>query len=159
MIVLYPFQLLYVAVLLGCCLYAGRYGGTSERVGVAICTLASGLSAAPTSFSFGPLSPSIMITIVDVTTLVALLVLALWSRSFWPLWATGIQLAALSMWAAMHLQRRDVLQVYVLVQPIWAYLVLLTLVLGARRHRRLAILSKAANERHLDPGEGAARLP
>ena len=130
-------KLIYDGVLVGACGYAICLGGTDERVGAAIAIAATGASALvlPISDMFGVFG-RYGFALVNLATLIAFDALMVRSRSFWPVWATGIQLAAVALDVAMVLMPVAA-KAYLMVQGKFAYPILLSLVLGSERSRRM----------------------
>lgn len=100
------------------------------------------LASLMTYFAVRPATPTFQsveqwVLIVDVATWAAFLHLALTSNRFWPLWATAFQTVALITHIAVLIDPAIVPKAYAFGQGLWAYPILLTLLVGAERHRRL----------------------
>lgn len=129
-------KVLYDLALLMACLVAWRWGGLREWIGAAIVIGASGASAmAPTAARLLGLPPAYPYGVVDVLTLVAFDALMVRSRIGWPIWATGVQLAAVMIHIAMIIEPVRV-RPYLLLQGKLAYPILLVLVIGSLRAPR-----------------------
>ncbi len=130
-------KLVYDSVLVGCCGYAICCGGTDERIGAAIAIAATGVSALvlPITGALGA-HGRYGFVLVNLATLIAFDSLMVRSRSFWPIWATGVQLASVSLDLAMVLMPVEA-KTYLLVQGKFAYPILFALVLGSERARRM----------------------
>lgn len=135
----------YDLILLAVSFHAIRFGGRDEKIGAAIAIVASGGSGGLAELSriiFAHRAYGVWCA--DVLVLAAWGALAIRGPAFWPLWATGVQLAALGMGAAAAMLPAAALRTYMLIQGKWAYLVLLALLLGSIRHRRLRVLNARA---------------
>jgi hypothetical protein len=74
---------------------------------------------------------------VDLATLAAFVVLALYSQRFWPLWIAGLQLTA----STAHMLRMADTELaplaYAIAERFWSYPILLIIAVGTfRAHRR-----------------------
>lgn len=83
--------ILYLALLISCCLYAGIRGGLPERLGVAILVVA--VVASQLVPKVGPERFDVMETgmlLIDVAMLVCVVTLALVAQRYWPLWMSAV---------------------------------------------------------------------
>jgi hypothetical protein len=129
----------FLAALLGTCWFAFTYGRKTERWGAAIMFFGSLLSLpAETLFGSGWQSPEYGVLAVDVLGFIALLVLALRSNRFWPLWATSFQAIAVVTHLATMADHSILPRAYAIAQPFWGYPMLLALVLGTRAVKKMA---------------------
>lgn len=118
---------------------AWRFGGRSERWGALILvlgTIATSIVQRFTPFDWRTHRGALIA--VDVAVLAALLVLALRSRRFWPIWATAFHLIGLSSHGTSYVLPRGVMQAYVIFQGFWAYPIMVCIVVGALSHRPAA---------------------
>ena len=130
-------QLLFLATLIASCGYALRFGGRTEKGGALLVIAASVLSwPAITVLGRNWQSPEVALILVDLAVLAGFLVLALRSRSFWPLWATGFHLVSVTTHIARVVQPAIVPIAYAAGEQLWAYPVIIALVLGTMHHRR-----------------------
>jgi hypothetical protein len=88
--------------------------------------------------------------------LAAVWAMTLRSRAFWPIWATGFQLAAVGTVLAMVWAPPAARSAFALALGFWAYPILAAILLGSIRNRA-AVLgagagSELADERDQDPG-------
>jgi hypothetical protein len=126
--------LLAVAISCGMAL---RWGGLDERLaslGFVLATLASKLS---TVGNYG--STETFLLVVDALLLVALLLLALRSDRFWPMWAAAFQLVAVTVHLASMTETGDYAWAYAVGLIFWSYPVLIALGMGTwleGRHRK-----------------------
>ena len=88
--------LAFYSALLLCAAYASVNGGRTGKAGSAIFILATILSAAAVRMNPSWAGTSLGLFAVDVGCLLALLILALMSNRFWPIWALGFQSVAVA---------------------------------------------------------------
>lgn len=132
---------LYWVLAFLCCGFAAIAGGKSGRLGAAMIMTASVASAA--GERFGTWSQThIPVMIIDLALLAGFYWLALRSRSYWPIWATGFHLISVLSHLAI-LFAADVRQMlYFGFGAFWSLPVLLAMVIGISRDRL----------RHIEPG-------
>ena len=119
---------LFLASLGAVAMAAAVHGGRDERLGAMALVAAAILT--PLVQRGGFAGPETGILIVDVLLFAALLLLAIGSRRFWPIWAAGFHLCALAVhFAAARLP--DILPAaYAETLVIWSYPVLAAVLLG-----------------------------
>ena len=88
--------LAFYSALLLCAAYASVNGGRTGKAGSAIFILATILSAAAVRMNPNWAGTSLGLFAVDAGCLLALLILALMSNRFWPIWALGFQSVAVA---------------------------------------------------------------
>jgi hypothetical protein len=88
--------LAFYSALLLCAAYASVNGGRTGKIGSAIFILATILSAAAAQTNPNWAGTSLGLFAVDAGCLLALLILALMSNRFWPIWALGFQIVAVA---------------------------------------------------------------
>ena len=88
--------LAFYSALLLCVAYASVNGGRTGKAGSAIFILATLLSEAAVRMNPDWAGTSLGLFAVDAGCLLALLILALMSNRFWPIWALGFQTAAVA---------------------------------------------------------------
>jgi hypothetical protein len=88
--------LAFYSALLLCAAYASVNGGRTGKAGSAIFILATILSAAAVRMNPHWAGTSLGLFVVDAGCLLALLILALMSNRFWPIWALGFQTVAVA---------------------------------------------------------------
>lgn len=130
-------KLTYALALSASCVFVGRYGGSTERLGMAVIAVGS-LLTIPASRMFGSGwdSSRWALLALDALVLAAFLLIALRSGRFWPLWVTGFQLIAVVTHVAMLIEPKQVLQAYAIAQGFWAYPMLAAIVLATVARRR-----------------------
>ena len=88
--------LAFYSALLLCVAYASVNGGRTGKAGSAIFILATMSSEAAVRMNPNWAGTSLGLFAVDAGCLLALLILALMSNRFWPIWALGLQTAAVA---------------------------------------------------------------
>ena len=88
--------LAFYSALLLCVAYASVNGGRTGKAGSAIFILATMLSEAAVRMNPNWAGTSLGLFAVDAGCLLALLILALMSNRFWPIWALGFQIVAVA---------------------------------------------------------------
>lgn len=129
-------RFLYGACLLVTAVIGWRFGGRSERWGVAIVvtgTLVTYIVMDPALFDWR--SHRAPLVAVDTLALFALLALALRSERFWPMWAAAFHLITLCSHGAIYVLPRRLLQTYAVFQGFWIYPIMLCIVIGALSRR------------------------
>ncbi|MDQ8756448.1 hypothetical protein RCO27_09420 [Sphingosinicella sp. LHD-64] len=137
--------LFYWTVLALCGLYVFWRGGAAERVGMGIVVVGSILTTLSASASLTVRFHSIEVGmfLVDVAVFVAFAALALFADRFWPLWVAGLQLVGTLSHTLVLASSQVVAWAYAVTQALWAYPILLIIVIGAARHHRRLKLSGA----------------
>ena len=128
----------YLIFLVSCSAYVLIKGGPPERAGIAIAIVASVLSLVVASADIAQRWEQVEtgIFFVDLATFAAFLFLALRADRFWPLWITGLHLIGIATHTAKLVDSQVVPWVYANTQALWAYPILLIMVIGTARHRR-----------------------
>ena len=130
-------QFFGVTTLLGSCAIAWKWGGLDERLaagGFFVATIATNIAARS---NFGHTEPGILL--IDVVLFFGLLVLALRSDRFWPMWAAAFQLVGTMFHFASMAETEDLAWAYYVALIFWTYPVFIALGLGTwfeGRHRR-----------------------
>ena len=123
--------------LFGSCGVAFRWGGTDERIASLAFIAATFASKLFTESDYGH-TENIVMTI-DTLLLLALVVLALRSDRFWPMWAAAFQLIGTSVHLASMTETGDFKWAYAVGLIFWTYPVLIALIVGTwleARHRQ-----------------------
>lgn len=129
--------LLYDLVLLAIAGYAWRSRDHTAQRGAAIVIASSALTAVAIVAAHVMLGHGkIGLWVANAVTLAALGWLMLGSDRDWTIWACGFQVAAVGLDLAALFQPPAVIRSYMLVQPVYSYLVLLALLLGSIRERQ-----------------------
>jgi len=103
-------------------------GGREERAAAFALMAATALT--PIALTHGYTSPEIGVILIDLALFTALAIIALKSVVFWPMWAAGFQLCALSVHMAAAQMPLMLPAAYAETLVIWSYLVLAALGLG-----------------------------
>ena len=123
-----PAFIFFLITMLAVCGFAILRGGNDERLGAVALGAAAILS--PVALASDWSRPEAGIILVDVGLLAALLLLALRSAAFWPLWATGFQLCAVAVHIVALISPSLLPAAYAETLALWAYPVLASLALG-----------------------------
>ncbi len=121
-------KIVFIALMLAICGYAFWKGHGDERwtaLAIIVATLASGLT--PVS-GFAQVEFGVMA--IDIGLLVFLIIVALRSDRFWPLWAAGFQVVGTTIHAASMNDTDIIPHVYAAAQSFWAYPVMAALMVG-----------------------------
>ena len=116
-------------------LMALKWGGRDEKLaalGFVIATLASNL--ANTSY-YGHTETGILV--IDVSLFVGLLIIALRSDRFWPMWAAAFQMVAVTVHVASLTETGGFAWAYAVGLLFWTYPVLIALMAGTWLEARL----------------------
>lgn len=130
--------ILFLALLVGASAYALARGGAPERWAAGLQLVAFAIDDLIHRYvdGWGYQSVAVGSLLLDLTLLVALIVLAWRSTRFWPLWLAGWQAAALMGHGAKMLDPGMVPLGYAFQAQIWAYPMLIAMAVGTWRHRR-----------------------
>lgn len=128
--------LLYNVALLLCSVYASINGGRTGKIGAAIFISATVLSSAAALINPNWAGISWGLLAVDSGCLLALLILALTSDRYWPIWAMGFQTVAVATHFATLSAPDFVPKSYQALLSFWAIPILWVMVVGTRKDRR-----------------------
>ena len=123
-----PLHLLFILALISCCGVAFWLGRNSERATAAALVSAALISPLVQTSDF--MHPETGILLIDVLLLGYLLVLAMRSDRFWPMWAAGFQIVGTFIHVAALVDKTVWPGAYATAQVFWAYPVLLALGIG-----------------------------
>lgn len=132
-----PAYFAFLAALVIVCGLASLRGGRDERLAAAGLAMAAVLS--PMVLSHGFAGPEMGIILIDAALFAVLGGIAMRSRSFWPMWASGFQLCALAGHLAAAKSPNMLPAAYADTLAIWSYAVMVTLAAGIlveRQERR-----------------------
>jgi hypothetical protein len=125
--------LAFYSALLLCAVYASANGGRTGKAGSAIFVVASVLTVAAARIHPSWAGTSLGLFAVDAGCLLALLILALASNRFWPIWALGFQIVAV----ATHLATLSIPDVvpksFQALLSFWAIPILWVMVAGTHK--------------------------
>jgi peptidoglycan/LPS O-acetylase OafA/YrhL len=125
-------KLAFATLLILTCLYAAWRGGRSGRVGAIIFLTASLLTIPATAPDPDWTSQMLYVWAIDLGCLAALALLAFHSRRFWPIWATGFQIASFATHIAVALYPEGPPKVYMALETVWSIPILLVMLIGTR---------------------------
>jgi len=129
--------IVFYLLLLVCCGYALLRGGAPERIGAAIYAIGTALTVLTYrawAQRFGAVEVGIMA--LDLATTVALLVLALRARRWWPLWVTALQAVSTVGHLAKLADPQMIRWAYAFLLGIWSYPILAIIAFGTFNHQR-----------------------
>jgi hypothetical protein len=136
------YSVITVAALLGSAGMAWKWGGLDEKLaafGFVLAALATNLANAN---SYARTETGILV--IDFALLLGLIIIALRSDRFWPMWAAGFQIVAVMVHIASMIETGDFAWAYAVGLIFWTYPVLIALGVGTwleGRHRRSAPLA------------------
>lgn len=123
-----PAFVFFLISMLGVCAYAVLRGGRDERLGAIALAAAAVMSPMAVNHQWG--GPELGVVFVDLALLAALIVLAMRSRAFWPMWAAGFQGCAVAVHLVAARSPTMLPAVYAETLAVWAYPVLAALAAG-----------------------------
>jgi hypothetical protein len=123
-----PWQYFGLAILGLSCFSALKWGGFDERLAGAGLLAAVIITNIVTDGSYGHTETGVLI--VDVSVFFGLLVLALRSDRFWPMWAAAFQLVATMVHVGSMTQTGDFAWAYYIALTFWTFPVLIALLAG-----------------------------
>lgn len=123
-----PAFVFFLFCMLAVCAFAVMRGGTDERIGAL--ALAAAAVGSPLVMSHDWGGPEVGVVLVDLALLAALIVLAMRSRAFWPMWAAGFQGCAVAVHLVAARSPTMLPAVYAETLAVWAYPVLAALAVG-----------------------------
>lgn len=125
---------LFASMLLLCGSYAALWGGACERWAAGLQVAAFALGLPWWRLLFVPRFFVAPFFAIDVLLLVALMVLAVRARRFWPIWVAGFQAAAVIVHCAKTVAPLMVPQGYSILVQFWGYPMILLTAAGAYWH-------------------------
>jgi len=129
--------IVYLVLLIACCLYAYARGGAPEQIAAAIIAVGSVLTYAvmPTS---GTSYHSVRLDafLIDLACLIGFLVLALRAERYWPLWVTALQIIGIAGHGVKLADPDVVRRAFAFALAFWSYPMLLLIALGTWQHQR-----------------------
>jgi hypothetical protein len=127
---------MYLSTLLASSLYALVFGGRTGRAAVAIFGAASGLTSFATQINPDWVSTSYGVFMVDAACLLALLLLALLSDRYWPIWAVGFQAVSVATHLATIVAPDILPKAYQAIAAFWSLPILAVMVVGTNLDRQ-----------------------
>jgi hypothetical protein len=129
-------EVAFIFALLMCVLYGSIMGGRTGRVGSAIFVAATALTAAGAMLDPTWASTSYAVFTVDAGCLGLLVVLAIYSNRFWPIWAVGFQTVAVATHIATLLIPEIVPKAYYAMLSFWSIPILWVMAVGTHKDRK-----------------------
>src|SRR4051812_49654193 len=132
--------IVYLVLLIACCVYASLRGGAPERIAAAIIAVGSVLTyavmpTAATSYNDVRLDAFL----IDLACLVGFLILALRAERYWPLWVTALQIIEIAGHGVKLADPDVIRRAFAFALAFWSYPMLLLIAIGTWRHQgRLA---------------------
>jgi hypothetical protein len=120
--------LAFILAMLCACGVAAWWGGRDERLAALALALAAVIT--PLAVSRHWAGPEMGVVLVDGALFAALMYIAIGSRAFWPMWATGFQLCGLAVHLAAAMSPHMLPAAYAETLAVWSYAVVLTLLIG-----------------------------
>jgi hypothetical protein len=134
-------QSAFVLTLFLSVIYGSTVGGRTGKAGSVIFIFASFSSACAAMFNPEWIGTSYAVLTVDAVCLLALIMLAVNSSRFWPIWATGFQLVAVATHIAT-LWVPDVFpKAYQALLSFWSIPILWVMVAGTHKDRKYERIS------------------
>ncbi|MBJ7388980.1 MAG: hypothetical protein JHC92_06030 [Sphingomonadaceae bacterium] len=125
--------LAFYSALLLCAAYASVNGGRTGKAGSAIFIVASISTVAAARMNPNWAGTSLELFAVDAGCLLALLILALMSNRFWPIWGLGFQIVAVATHLATLYIPDVVPKSFQALLSFWAIPILLVMVAGTHK--------------------------
>jgi hypothetical protein len=122
------FTILLVVMLTTACLIAVQWGGKEEQLVAAAFVVATLASNAANVSLYSRTETGILF--IDIALLAGLMVVALRSDRFWPMYATAFQLVAVTVHVASMTEQGSFAWAYAVALTFWTYPVLLALMAG-----------------------------
>ena len=128
--------LAFYSALLLCAAYASKNGGRTGKTGSAIFIVATILSAAAVRMNPSWAGTSLGLFAVAAGCLLALVMLALASNRFWPIWALGFQIVAVATHLATLFIPDVVPKSFQALLSFWTIPILWVMVTGTHKDRQ-----------------------
>jgi hypothetical protein len=129
-------EVAFIFALLMCVLHGSILGGRTGRAGSAIFVAATVLTAAGAMLDPTWASTSYAVFLVDAGCLGLLVVLAIYSNRFWPIWAVGFQTVAVATHIATLLIPEIVPRAYYAMLSFWSIPILWVMAVGTHKDRK-----------------------
>ena len=132
--------IVYLVLLIACCVYACLRGGAPERIAAAIIAVGSVLTyAAMPTAATSYHSVRLDAFLIDLACLAGFLILALRAERYWPLWVTALQIIGIAGHGVKLADPDVIRRAFAFALAFWSYPMLLLIALGTWRHQvRLA---------------------
>ncbi len=129
-------QILFFGALFVSCLTAGILGGGPERIAAALLAIAgviSTLIAGSEASIFSQIEWGLFL--VDSVLALFLVLLALATDRYWPMWLSALQIVSALMHPAFGLSVQKLPFAYAIATIIWSYPMMMILMIGTVRYR------------------------
>ncbi|WP_019833045.1 hypothetical protein [Sphingomonas sp. PR090111-T3T-6A] len=123
-------------------------GGTIERLGAALCILATVLTVVSSPLRIRFQGVRLDLLTIDLATLLAFVALARASRRFWPIWAAGLQMLSIICMTAEALAPDNLAYAY--AEQVWSWGIVVLIIVVSLRHG--ATLKARGSSRSLSAG-------
>jgi hypothetical protein len=132
------------------CAYALLNGGRDGRWAASLILTASVLSLPASLYGahFGRFEPAVFT--IDLGLLIGLYIVALRSRSWWPIWMTGFHLVAVVSHLATLISPNFVANIYFAAATFWAVPISLSMMIGVALDHRAKRAAEGRNERPVE---------
>lgn len=150
----------FLTLLVACTLYALWVGGAPERIGATVYALsvAATFLIVPTAAHPPWINLEVGAFIIDATTFVAFIFIALRANRYWPLWVAAL----LGIGVLGHIAKLMIpdtfWRAYAFVLAFWSYPILAMMVVGAFRHRQ-RLTRKGADRSWVNSSDPSAPTP
>jgi hypothetical protein len=124
--------LIFDTLLLVAMLVAIWRGGTIERLGAALCILATVLTVVSSPLHIRFQGVRLDLLAIDLATLLAFVALARASRRFWPIWAAGLQMLSIICMTAEVLSPNNLAYAY--AEQVWSWGIVVLIIVVSLRH-------------------------
>ncbi|MET0239364.1 MAG: hypothetical protein ABW184_05645 [Sphingobium sp.] len=132
-----PIIPLYWFLVLACWAFALKYGGATARWAFTMFLIATAMTVASIFVRLDLYRSNFILMAADGLYLVALYVIALRSRHYWPIWSAGFQLLTVLTHFGPILDPRASSKIYWGLESVWAIPMLVTMVAGIAKDRRI----------------------
>ncbi len=122
--------------LIGCAIYACAFGGKTGRIGSAIFIVATVFSYFAAWSKANWIGPNVALFYVDAACMIALGMLAINSNRYWPIWALGFQIIAVTVHVCVIVSPDIVPRAYRALLSVWSIFILSVMVAGTILDRR-----------------------
>ena len=126
------YALMYFVAVLLACTGAARWGGRTEYAG-AVAMAAAAVATPIVAIGDPAAGAEYGVMVVDAVLLLVLLILALRTDRYWPMWAAAFHLTSMTIHLAKVVDAEVAWRPYLHANAFWAYPMLLALAIGAWR--------------------------
>ncbi len=127
--------ILSVTLIITSCLFAFVYGGKTGKTGAIMIIIASVASYTCSNLENWS-ETHIPMMIIDASLLIGLYYIALYSKSYWPMWSTSFQLITVLTHVTTIFISDYYFRIYFGLANIWSILILVSMVIGITLDKR-----------------------